>query len=254
MIQVTTKALHETSGTPLVTGPMIDLGTYESDNEKQKALINTILHLKKIGLREPFVAIDLSKPADIDIVDLEGNPVPWDETAGHASDDYNGSVKLICSARDIVEYEMIKGVAIGHAMVKVNEMLPIYMWFRAANLMLDWFDNKEVRVIPFPFLQTDGRQVFHMLPVNVREYGLYQQVLEYGLSVEHPGKAFETSGKMSYEILSQRGIKQLTGAQVDQMLCHIMVGHNEGVIRGALVHRAGKEQLGELRDNYFLFY
>ena len=107
--------------------------------------------------------------------------------------------------------------------------------------------------MPFP-LDHDKGTTYHMLPVTPPEFELYQQMLEFGNTNEGIVKGFETAARFSYELLLKRGIKEISAQEVDKLIAHIMVGHNNGKVSGLLLHRAGKSDVEDLRTSHFVYY
>lgn len=241
---------------PLVTGLFVDLG---AELHKEDVVIDAVKKMRnssddmKLKFKVPYMVMDLAAPKDVQIEGAEYPPDDADDSL--VSEDYelNPNVKLLVPANQIVDISCLKsGVLGGNMMVKCNQMLPAYRWFQAANLMLN-HEGLKTRVVPFP-MDHDQGTTYHMLPVSPSEFELYQQMLDFGVTNEGVENGFKTAARFSYELLGNRGIKELTEEQVDKLLAHVWVGHNGGKCEGILFHRGARSDFEDLKDTHFIYY
>lgn len=241
---------------PLITGHFVDLGT---EVYKDEAIIGAIKKFResdeemKKKFKVPFMVMDLAAPGDVKLEGAEYPPEDADDSL--VSEDYelNPNVKLLIPASQIVDISTLKsGTMGGNMMVKCNQMLPAYRWFQAANLLLKHEDLK-TRVVPFP-MDHDQGTTYHMLPVSPSEFELYQQMLDFGVKNEGLEKGFKTSARFSYQLLGNRGIKELNEQQVDSLIAHVWVGQNGGKCQGILFHRAARSDFEDLGESHFIYY
>lgn len=241
---------------PLITGLFVDLG---AELHKEEAVIAAVKKFRdssddlKKTFKVPFMVMDLAAPDDVKIEGAEYPPADADDSL--VSEDYelNPNVKVLVPAKQIVDISALRGGAMGGNMiVKCNQLFPAYRWFQAANLLLN-HESLKTRVIPFP-MDHDQGTTYHMLPVSPSEFELYQQMLEFGIQNEGLEKGFKTSAKFSYELIRNRGIKELTEEQVDRLLAHVWLGNNGGKAEGILFHRAARSDFEELKNTHFIYY
>lgn len=245
---------------PLMQGLYLDFGKIEGLENKQNSLLRAVARLKEKDphtFKPPYIVMDLAAPKDVVIRNQANVVIDYPNNTEHTSDTYglNPVVKILVPACQVVDVSKMKTSKAlgGHAIVKCNSVVPVYRWFQAANLLLHYMDDKEIRLVPFP-IQTENGVVYHMLPVNPQEFTLYEDILQFGVMQQGVQAGFETSGKMSYEILGRRGVKRLTAEEVDHLLTHVMLGHNKNILTGIMLHRAGKEDLEDLQGNHFIYY
>lgn len=254
----TVDKLGDENQTPLVSGIFVDLGAElykdEAIIKAVRAFTNSNDDLKKT-FRPPFLVMDLAAPEDVPI-EGEASYPPSDADDSLVSDDYelNPNVKLLVPAKQVVDISNIgAGTTLGANMrIKVNQMIPAYRWFQAANLLLQ-YEGLKTRVVPFP-LDHDQGTTYHMLPVSPSEFQLSQELLDHSVNQLGLQKGFETAAKFTYELLGKRGITELNEQQVDKLLIHVMLGNNEGVCQGVLFHRAAKSDFEEVRKSHFIYY
>jgi hypothetical protein len=164
----------------------------------------------------PYLMLDLCMPKDIEFT--EGASPPGGEEM----------IKLVMPCSFIADLVGISNDSIlGMSVVKCNAAVPVYHWFNAANLLLNFFGQKG-KVIPFPMDQeaAEGQEkmtVYHMLRVTPYEYGEYAKVLQFGMSCEGVQKGFLTAARFAYEVLNKRGITDLTAKEVDTLISHVMI-------------------------------
>jgi hypothetical protein len=238
--------------TPLVSGLFVDLGMHL---EKEETVVRAVREMQKRNpdFKPPFLVMDLAAPEDVTITGEASYPPP-DADDSLVSEDYelNKCVKLLVPCSQVVDLSKLGGLAGSNQVVKCNQMIPVYRWFQAANLLLHQHD-KPGRLIPFP-LDHDKGTTYHMLPVNQSEFKLYQELLDFGTTNQGVEEGFATSARISYEILGKRGIKEISAEEVDKLIAHVMVGHNDGTCQGLLLHRAGREDLEDLKTSHFIYY
>jgi hypothetical protein len=238
-------------GKPLFSGLFLDVG---AELDKESAIMKAVRKMQTTNpdFKPPFIVMDLATKEEVKIKGEASYGDDADDT--YVSEDYamNPSVKMLVPCSQVVDLSKIGGIAGSTSIVKCNAMTPVYRWFQSANLLLH-FADKTGRLVPFPLDQDDG-VTYHMLPVTPAEFRLYQQVLEYGTTEQGLERGFGTSARFSYELLHKRGIENITADEVDAVLCHIMVGHMNGVCEGVLLHRASREDLEGLGTSHFIHY
>ena len=248
---------------PLLVGMFLDFGQIRCDGEnciedvstRQKAVIDAVRRLSanNPAYKAPFMAIDLAARQDVGLLHKGEKMEPvapiFPLSAAALS---NPSVKVIVSANEVVD--------VGHlgsptqSVLKCNSAFPAYTWFQAANLILDTA-GKAGRIIPFPLDQEDGSVMFHALRVDPAEYKNYQEVLAYAVNTNGLKEGFEIAARLSYEILSKRGLSELTANQVDHIITHVML-KPYAQIRGLVLENAGREELDDaaMRDKISIFF
>ena len=241
-------------GEPLIEGLYVDVG---KEYEKEEPITRAIRGMqdRDPNFKAPFLVMDLALPEDVKLSESSEAKYAGDDADDSAvSDDYelNPCVKLLVPCSQIVDLSKSSGVAGSTKVAKCNQMIPAFRWFQAANLLLHHQDLPG-RVIPFP-LDHDEGTTYHMLPVSRHEFGLYQQILEFGTTNQGVEKGFATAAKFSYELLAKRGITELKADQVDALLAHVMVGHNGDRCKGILLDRASRSDLEDLQESHFVFY
>jgi hypothetical protein len=163
----------------------------------------------------PYLMLDLCLPKDIEFAE---GPAPLGEEM----------LKLVMPCSFIADLVGISNDSIlGMSVVKCNAAVPVYHWFNAANLLLNFYGQKG-KVIPFPMDQEASEEqeamtVFHMLRVTPYEYGEYAKILQFGMSCEGVQKGFLTAARFAYEVLKKRGITDLTAKEVDALISHVMI-------------------------------
>lgn len=260
------------NGQPMCSGLFLDATHYNDDilidvlNGKQNAVVEALKRLKKDkDFNPPYMTMDLATLDDIGIIidgekyDAEKNKGAFPVSTEAAK---NPALKLVMSAVDIVDIKSIMNTTGGNSVVKCNPAVPVYRWFQAANLMLKYCDQKG-RVIPFPISQQpeEGKEdeevmvTFHMLRVDPREFIEYQRFLDHCVSQDGIERGFEIAAKYSYEVLSNRGIKELTAEQVDSTLTHVIL-KQDARLRGVLLHNYGRDDLEDetLQESHFVYY
>lgn len=250
-------------GEPLALGQFIDFGTLEYVEDcledlspRQKKLIETIQILKDEGnFNPPYVVLDL---ATIENISLNVDEKKYEESGGKKLTEEaqkNPALKLLMPANMICDLKSISADEMGGmSVVKCNPAVPVYRWFQCANLMLAYCDQKG-RLVPFPLDQEDGMTTYQMLRVDPREYVEYERVLQYSIGQRGLEEGFNLASKFSYEILSNRGIKNMTHEEVDNTLTHVML-QADAQLRGVLIHNAGRDELDTefLRNSRFIYY
>lgn len=254
------QAMH---GGPLAYGKMVDFGLLPLEEDcledldaRQKELIKQIDALNKEGnFSPPYMVIDMAHQDDIGLIvdgekyvdKPEGKVLTPDAVS-------NPAVKILLPANSICD---LSGIASdqhgGMSVVKCNPSVPVYRWFQAANLMLSYCDQIG-RIIPFPMEQDDKQITYHMLRVDPREYMEYQKLLNFCIQQHGVELGFNTAAKYAYEVLSNRGYKELTAAQVDKFISHVML--NKGEMKGVLVLNAGRSEIDteEMRNKRSIYY
>lgn len=250
-------------GGPLAFGEFVDFGALPYDEDclddldaRQKELLAAIDRLRAEGdFNPPYMVIDMAHQDDIGLL-VDGEKYEEDLAAKALAPDArdNPAVKILMPANHICDLSNISGdTAGGMSVVKANPAIPVYRWFQAANLMLKHCDQIG-RVIPFPMDQDDGQTTFHMLRVDPREYMTYQKLLEFSVQQNGVAEGFNIAAKYSYEVLSTRGYNELTAAQVDKFISHVML--SKGEMRGVLIVNAGRSELDteEMREKRSIYY
>jgi hypothetical protein len=251
-----------TAGESLCSGKFIDFGSLPFDedniddlNIRQKTLVDAV---RSFGTdyKAPYIVMDLATIDDIKLVveNEEYKDTSVDKKLTPEAKE-NPALKFLISCRDIVDLTSISAENMGGmSVVKCNPSVPVYRWFQAANLMLGFCDQLG-RVVPFPMNQDNGMTTYHFLRVNPREYMEYQKLLNFCVQQHGVEEGFNVSSKYSYECLSARGIKNITHAEVDKTLTHVML-MKDSKMRGVLLHNAGREELDteELKKKHFIYY
>lgn len=163
----------------------------------------------------PYIMLDLCAPADIEFKD---GAKPTGEEI----------LKIVIPCSFVVDLVAIGNDRIlGMSVVKTNAAVPVYHWFNAANLLMNFF-GQEGRVMPFPMDQEAGEgqeavTVYHMLRCSPFEYKEYTKLLQFAMSCEGIQKGFLSSARFSYEVIRKRGVTELTAKEVDRLISHVML-------------------------------
>lgn len=163
----------------------------------------------------PYIMLDLCLPKDIELKD--GLKPTGEEM-----------LKIVLPCSFVVDLAAISNDQImGMSVVKTNAAVPVYHWFNAANLLLN-FLGQEGRVMPFPMDQEAGEgqeavTVYHMLRCSPFEYKEYAKLLQFGMSCEGIQKGFLSAARFSYEVIRKRGVTELTSKEVDRLISHVML-------------------------------
>lgn len=236
-------------GAPLMKGKFyrINPDTDDATDVVIEAMQSFKKNDKNLGKQViPMILMDLA-PADmIKILDSEDQPITYPE---HEA---NSLVRALVPASYIVDLKKVIGAHIGgNSIVKANQAFPVHIWFHAANMLM-LFHQTNIRLMPFPIEQEEGGIVYQMLAVTMDEYKLYEEVLHYGIQAEGLVAGFATSSKFAYEVIKRRGIVNMSHAEVDQILTHVFLDHNEGVFEGCLFYPLNKFELEhkELIEKY----
>lgn len=276
----TTETTHETSAAqpeaiqvesteknekdkPLLLGMFLDFGQIRSEGDscvedvtpRQKAVIRAVRSFSANNptYKAPYMAVDLAARSDVGLLHRGQKMDPaaplFPLSAAAVS---NPSVKVIVSAHDVVDVAHLASPT--QSVLKTNPAFPVYTWFQAANLILD-IAGKAGRVIPFPLDQDDGSVMFHALRVDPAEYKTYQEVLAYAVNTNGLKEGFDIAARLSYEILSKRGLTELTAKQVDHIITHVMLKSN-AQIRGVILENAGRDEIDDeaMRDKISIFF
>jgi hypothetical protein len=243
------------AGNPLASGLVIDLGPFHEDDTpaRRTHLAKAVQRLRRESetFRPPYLMVDLATTADLG---LQVDGEPYDELAAYkdrerpewAPEGAMARVVLACS--DIVNLHNISDERFGGmSVVKCNAAVPVYRWFQAVNLMLK-YSGQQGRVVPFPLDQAaqeaaDGAPAqpavttYQMMRVSLDEFAEYHKILDFGVQTQGPERGFDTSAKFSYEILSKRGITEMSSAQVDRAVTHVML-MGDSRLRGVIVLNA----------------
>lgn len=247
-------------GEHLMKGIVADLKDIEPDWQEEEVM-------KLIGkyrnqnpeFKPPFLIMDLAPPQVVKIK-VDGEEYKYSDFV----DESNKFVKLVASIPQLVDANNITN-PFGHSTVKVNQAVPVYRWFMAANLFLQYKEDPG-KVIPFPMEippeegedQSKAKIVYHMLIVTPQEYTKFSYALKHATSITDDfDEGFYTASKIAYQILHDRGIKQeLTHEMVDRIITHIMIGQNKGLLEGILLHNCDPDALrdGEALKTNNVYY
>lgn len=254
------QAMH---GGPLVKGKMIDFGLIPTEedcledlDQRQKELVKQVDSLKKEGhFSAPYMIIDMAHADDV-VLNVNGEKYEEKSDGKTLVPDAlsNPSMKILLPANSICDLSGIGSDKMGGmSVIKCNPSIPVYRWFQSANLQLAHCDQIG-RVIPFPMEQEDGQMTYHMLRVDPREYMEYQKLLNFCVQEHGIENGFNASAKYAYEVLSTRGYKELTAAQVDKFVSHVML--TKGEMNGVLILNAGRSELDteELKGKRSIYY
>lgn len=234
------------TGQTLVYGSYIDYDERTGDDSECR-MRDVQRRMNLMGLKPPFMAMDLSYIEQLGLkLDTDVEIV-----LDAATKKDRKPVRIVVSACDIAD--MIDFATLGNSRVRVHRETPQYRWFHCINLQLQNIPSN-TRVIPFPIENTkpgpngEKEVFFQVLPVTPAEYNLYEQVLHAnlhsgGLAVD-PNEAFALTAKMSYEILSRRGLTELTHSQVDQFLIHVIISKQLS-LRGVLIRNWEEDDFEE---------
>lgn len=234
-------------GETLMKGIVADLRDIDPDWQEEEVL-KLIGQYRKISpdFKPPFLIMDLAPPQVVKIK-VNGEDYKYSDFV----DEENQFVKLVASIPQLVDASNITN-PFGHSTVKVNQAIPVYRWFMAANLFLEYKEDPG-KVIPFPMEipaeegedEEKAKVVYHMLIVTPQEYAKFSLALKHASSIaETFDEGFFTASKIAYQILHDRGIKkELTHEMVDRIITHIMIGQNKGLLEGVLLHNCDPDSL-----------
>lgn len=246
-------------GEPYMKGIFKDLRDIDEDFQDEEIMKLVREYRKKNDkFKPPYVVMDLAPPEGVKIkVEGEEEEHQFTELV-REQDDF---VKLIASVPQLVDCSNIAN-PFAQSIVKVNQAVPVYRWFIAANMWLQ-FTEQPGRVIPFPISappgegETEPRYVYHMFVVTPKEYMKYSYALKHATSVSKTfEESFEVSARIAFEILAERGLSELDHERVDKVITHVHVGQNKGILDGVLLHNCSSDGLrdsDELKTNN-IFY
>ena len=240
---VKTSDITAKNGDPLAYGAYLyfrELNdkTGDDGDEIMRILVNRLGHRELVA---PYIAMDLSYAEALNLAKDDGTLIV------DADKKNRKAIKICMQAKDIADITHF--ATKGNSRVYVHREVPVYRWFHAINIQLR-DKNIALRAMPFPIENTmsetshQGTIFYQILPVTVQEYNLYEQVLHANLhnggNLVDPEEAFALTAKMSYQILSNRGIKEMTHEQVDSYLVHVLIS-KQSSMHGVFIHEWNDE-------------
>lgn len=208
---ITKDKMENSEDIPLASGVILNFDDFnEYDVEAKQSSILTALSRAKLTER-PCMILDLANVNDLGLIvdDKEYKQLE------------NKIARIVLPISQIVDISNIKPPA-GSSTIRANGSIPTYRWFQAANLLLHDKDQFG-RIIPFPLEQKNGDITYQAIRVSPDEFRKYQDVLKYAVEQDGLHQGFAVAAKFAYEILLERGYKELTFEQVGSCITDIII-------------------------------
>jgi hypothetical protein len=270
---------HDGATPPLMTGSLVDFADVPGDDglepEQRQALL--VAELRRRGITErPCMAVALAPLGDLDLLRV-------DKTTGEAGEEPKAKRPPLLRAADkdgplgkapthiVVPAAQVVDMThfdppLGDSVLRCNPAFPAYVWFKAANLLLE-HKGKRLRAIPFPLERAAAAAaaaaaeqpddplrniMYHALRVDVQEYGEYQRLLQQAVEADGPHAGFYHASKYAYQVLFNRGFKHISDAEVGQAVTTvILMGRPR--MRGVLVLNAALDDWEGMDKTHFVF-
>lgn len=238
-----TVEIHSGQSVPILSGRYLDLNKvakYDddpfADEKRQKAILKA---LDACGIRDrPCMAVDLAPIRDLGLT-IDDTPIE----DPHKDDKRPPCARVIVPATQIVDISSIRPPA-GRSVIRCNGAFPTYRWFQAINLLLHHENKTAGRVIPFPLETNQGANhsssvdpstiLYHALRVTKAEFEAYQRLLADAVENDGVENGFFHAGKFAYEVLFNRGHKEINEKTVGEYVTNIMM-MGKPLIRGVVV-------------------
>lgn len=258
-----TVEIHSGEKVPILSGRYLDLDKVAkhdddpyADDKRQKAILRA---LEACGLRDrPCMAVDIAPVRELGLTVNDG----VDVKDPHEGESRPPCARVIVPARHIVDISSIRPPA-GRSVIRCNGAFPTYRWFQAINLLLHHENKTAGRVIPFP-LETNAEAnhgssvdpssiLYHALRVTKAEFEAYQRLLADAVENDGVENGFFHAGKFAYEVLFNRGHKEINEKTVGEYVTNIMM-MGKPLIRGVVVSNWSSEDFTkDFADSHFIF-
>ena len=237
-----TKIMSETTANaPMAGGLIVDFGTLEEDDReaKEQMLLKAMNDMKMT--QRPCMIMDLAPVRDLELT-IKGED--WIESDTDKLVKQPKCARIVIPVSQIVDLTNVQPV-MGSSIIRCNGCIPCYNWFRAANLELH-AKNNPMRIVPFPMEQKSGDITYQAMRVVPAEFRAYQELLDHAVSQDGVEKGFMIAAKYSYQVLVDRGHKEITFSQVGYMVTDIVI-MGKSVMRGILITNSTDEDFVDLK-------
>jgi hypothetical protein len=212
----------QTEERPLAEGLFVNLENLDEDDFdlKERALRHA---LDATGISAPRLAVQILPMRELGI-ELYDSFADNAKKLGYTYEDPNPknprppAAVIITSCATIADISSIMPRSYGNgsikgskSVVRVNSEFPIFLWFRAINLML--IDSK-VRLIPFPIVQEqhgpekpifqDNMLTFKGILANPREYLEWSELMQKAVANDGLEAGFAGAARYGYAVLLKR--------------------------------------------------